>query len=64
MSQDNKACNERRGVCNGWYQKMSPVQLIEKVQLFGRFGLTKAQVIVKVFEHKRRQIAVCLHLEG
>ena len=48
-------------------KKMTPAQLNEKVKLFGRFELTKAQVLEKDFEHQthqRGQTTVYLRLAG
>jgi uncharacterized damage-inducible protein DinB len=48
-------------------KKMTPAQLNEKIKLFGRFDLTKQQVLEKDFEHQthqRGQTTVYLRLEG
>jgi len=48
-------------------KKMTPAQLNEKIKLFGRFDLTRAQVLEKDFEHQthqRGQTTVYLRLEG
>jgi len=53
-------------VING-IKKMTPAQLNEKIKLFGRFDLTKQQVLEKDFEHQthqRGQTTVYLRLAG
>ncbi len=48
-------------------KKMTVPQFDEKVKLFGRFDLTKAQVLMKDFEHQahhRGQTTVYLRLKG
>ena len=48
-------------------KKMRAAQLNENIKLFGRFDLTKAQVLEKDFEHQthqRGQTTVYLRLEG
>lgn len=48
-------------------KKMTPAQLNEKIKLFGRFDLTKQQVLEKDFEHQthqRGQTTVYLRLAG
>jgi len=51
----------------GGIKKMTPDQLNEKIKLFDRFDLTKAQVLEKDFEHQthqRGQTTVYLRLKG
>jgi len=53
-------------VING-VKKMTPAQLNEQIKLFGRFDLTKQQVLEKDFEHQthqRGQTTVYLRLVG
>jgi uncharacterized damage-inducible protein DinB len=48
-------------------KKMTPIQLNEKIKLFGRFDLTRQQALEKDFEHQthqRGQATVYLRLEG
>jgi len=48
-------------------KKISAAQLTEKIKLFGKFDLTKAQVFEKAFEHQthqRGQMTVYLRLAG
>lgn len=48
-------------------KKMKPAQLTEKVKLFGRFEMTKAEAIAKAFEHQthhRGQTTVYIRLAG
>jgi uncharacterized damage-inducible protein DinB len=53
-------------VING-LKKLSVAQVTEKVKLFGKFDLTKAQIFEKAFEHQthqRGQMTVYLRLAG
>jgi uncharacterized damage-inducible protein DinB len=53
-------------VING-LKKLSGAQIVEKTKLFGKFDLTKAQVLEKAFEHQthqRGQTTVYLRLAG
>jgi uncharacterized damage-inducible protein DinB len=48
-------------------KKLSGAQIVEKIKLFGKFDLTKAQVFEKAFEHQthhRGQMTVYLRLAG
>ena len=48
-------------------KKMTPEQLSEKINLFGRFEMTKGEALAKAFEHQthhRGQTTVYLRLAG
>lgn len=48
-------------------KKMTPAQLAENVQIFGRFNMTKSAAVVKCFEHQthhRGQTTVYIRLAG
>lgn len=72
-SADKSKANVTRLVMAGYdfiidgLKKMTDQQLSEQIKLFGRFDLTKAEVLAKDFEHQthqRGQTTVYLRLEG
>jgi uncharacterized damage-inducible protein DinB len=70
---DKSKANVTKAVMAGYdfvinsLQKMTPTQLTENVKLFGRFDMTKAAAISKLFEHQthhRGQTTVYIRLAG
>lgn len=70
---DKSKANVTKMVMDGYdfvinaIKKMTAAQLTEKVKLFGRFELTKAEAVAKCFEHQthhRGQTTVYIRLAG